>query len=93
MYQDQPLVDHVPRPGWDRLGSKVDGTDFEVRVAVGPAPAGIEVYGEHTSGGSDLVGHPSRDRAAAGAHLQAPCARRHSQSSQVVTGDGVEHGL
>ena len=62
--QHQPLVDHVPRPGWRRLGHEVQGAHLQLRAAVGPAPAGIQVDGQDMPAVTDLVRHPASDRTA-----------------------------
>ena len=47
----QPLVDHVPRAGRDGLRHEVQGAHFELRAAVAPAPAGVEVHGQDPPAG------------------------------------------
>ena len=89
----QPLVDHVPRAGRDGLRHEVQCAHFELRAAVTPAPAGVEVHGQHPPGGHPLdppsIGQSIRSRT----HLQAARPRRQPQSRQVAAGDGIEHGL
>jgi len=89
----QPLMDHVPRAGRDGLRYEVQCADFELRAAVPPGPAGVEVHGQDPPGGTHLICHPSGNRAATGTHFQAACPRLQPQSRQVAAGDGIEHGL
>ena len=91
--QHQPLVDHIPRAGRDGLRHEIQGAHFELRAAVAPAPAGVEVHCQNSPRGPHLIRHPSGNRAAARTHLQAACPRRQPQPRQVAASDGIEHGL